>query len=127
MKDEDRVRRWLLDLDRTLAEASLLIQRGRQEFDSDPAMPLAFEALCNRVGDLAKKLTFAAPDRFAETHWGQAARARDFVVHHYNRVDEAVLWNTVAVNFPELAEQVRVRLLEGEQQVSPRSRDFLPE
>lgn len=34
--------------------------------------------------------------------WRQAARNRDFVVHHYDRVDEQALWTTVSVSFPEL-------------------------
>lgn len=102
MKPSDRVPRWVADLESTLDAAALLVDRGRDEFDLDPALPLAFEALCNRVGDLAKRLVAADPDRFAEPIWSQAARNRDFVVHHYDRLDADVLWNTVARSFPDL-------------------------
>ena len=70
-------------------------------------MPLAFEALGNRVGDLAKRLVTAEPDRFTDAVWQQAARNRDFVVHHYARIDLDLLWRTVSMSFPLLREKLR--------------------
>jgi uncharacterized protein with HEPN domain len=94
----------MVDLARTLQEAENLVGRGREAYNSDPALPLAFEALCARVGDLAKKIAAAAPEEFTDPIWKQAARTRDFVVYHYNRVDQDALWNTVSGSFPLLAE-----------------------
>ncbi|AWB96368.1 hypothetical protein DCE93_12500 [Agromyces badenianii] len=102
MRRADRVDRWLADLNATLDAAADLVARGREEFDGDPALPLAFEALSNRVGDLSKRLTAADPARFDDPMWPQAARSRDFVVHHYDRVDAHTLWITVSRSFPEL-------------------------
>ncbi|GGI45810.1 uncharacterized protein with HEPN domain [Agromyces flavus] len=102
MKPSDRVDRWLDDLTATLDTAAAVAARGRDAFDDDPAIPLAFEALSNRVGDLAKRLVAADPTRFADPIWSQAARNRDFVVHHYDRVDADALWVTVTRSFPEL-------------------------
>lgn len=103
MTDQDRIARWLADLDQTLVLAADLVSRGRAVFDADPAIPLAFEALSNRVGDLAKKLVAADPVRFGDDAWSNAARTRDFVVHHYHRIDRDVLWTTVSVSYPHLA------------------------
>ncbi|WP_353807693.1 HepT-like ribonuclease domain-containing protein [Agromyces sp. SYSU T00194] len=102
MNESDRVDRWLDDLETTLATTHDLVARGRHAFDTDPALPLAFEALSNRVGDLAKRLTSADPARFDDPVWSQAARNRDYVVHHYDRVDAAVLWTTVSRHVPEM-------------------------
>jgi uncharacterized protein with HEPN domain len=101
--DAERIARWLADLDQTLLLAAKLVSRGRSAFDTDPAIPLAFEALSNRVGDLAKKLVAADPARFSDSAWSNAARTRDFVVHHYHRIDRDLLWTTVSVSYPELA------------------------
>lgn len=106
MTSTDRSERWLGDLRCALATAAVLVARGRNAFDSDPAVPLAFEAICNRVGDLAKKLVVTDPDRFSDPIWSQAARTRDFVVHHYQRIDLDALWLTVSVSLPELADQL---------------------
>ena len=97
-----RTARWAEDLRLTLDRAAELAARGREEFDSDAALPLAFEALVSRVGELAKRLSAAAPDTFADRIWSDAARNRDFVAHHYDRIDLDVLWVTVTRDLPAL-------------------------
>ena len=66
----------------------------------------AFEALSNRVGELAKRLTAADPTRFDAPIWRQAGRNRDFVVHHDDRIDRDALWLTVARDFRVLADEL---------------------
>lgn len=104
MNNEERIDRWLSDLESTLREAVTLADRGIDAYRQDAALPLAFEALVNRVGDLAKRLARADAARFADPTWSAAARTRDFVVHHYDRVDFELLWRTVTVSFPRLRE-----------------------
>ena len=113
MKPSDRVERWLGDLVATLDTAATLADRGRGVYDTDPAVPLAFEALSNRVGDLAKRLVAVDPGRFTDPIWAQAARNRDFVVHHYDRIDRAALWQTVTQSFPKLREAALLMLHDG--------------
>lgn len=102
MRAEDRIDRWLGDLDATLHTADTLVARGIEAFADDVALALAFEALVSRVGDLAKKLVTADAERFSDLTWRSAARTRDFIVHHYDRIDRDVLWRTVTVSFPAL-------------------------
>jgi uncharacterized protein with HEPN domain len=103
----DRTRDLLEHLDGALAAATQLVARGRAAFDSDEALPLAFEALSNRVGDLCKKLVALEPVKFGDPIWVAAIRHRDFLVHHYFSVDREILWNTVADGFRELETEVR--------------------
>jgi uncharacterized protein with HEPN domain len=101
--------RWRDGLITTLDRAGELAGRGHAAYVEDPALPLAFEALANRVGELAKRLSAAEPARFRAPIWAQAARNRDFVVHHDDRIDAQALWLTVTVSFPALrAEAERV-------------------
>jgi uncharacterized protein with HEPN domain len=102
VKPVDRIGRWLDDLLSTLDTAARLVDRGRAAFDADPAIPLAFEALSNRVGEISKRLITADAACFAQPIWAQAARNRDFVVHHYDRIDRDALWMTATRSFPEL-------------------------
>jgi len=98
----NRVDRWVDDLMRDLESAAELVARERAVFDADRAVQLAFEALSNRVGEAAKRLIAAEPERFSDDVWALAARNRDFVVHHYDRIDLDALWETVARDFPRL-------------------------
>jgi uncharacterized protein with HEPN domain len=102
VNDDYRIADWLGKLLSALDQASELAARGRTAFDDDPALPLAFEALSNRISDLAKELSAAAPERFSDPIWSQAARNRDFVVHRYASITNEVLWETVERDFPRL-------------------------
>lgn len=111
MNRPERAARLLADLDLMLDQSAQLAARGRQDYCDDPALPLAFEALCNRVGELCKRLIATDQERFADPVWEQAARNRDFVVHHYDRVDRDILWQTITVSFPILRDAAaRARL-----------------
>lgn len=105
----DRVEAWQVELEMTLADSAALAARGRESFDSDRALPLAFEALCNRVGELCKRLVEAAPESFTHPVWRQAIRNRNFVVHQYHQIDSDALWETVTAGFAELAQELAQR------------------
>lgn len=106
MKGDPRsqIERWMTELRSTLDTAAQLAARGRAAYDDDPALRLAFEALSNRVGDLAKRLVALDPERFSAPIWSAAARNRDIVAHHYHRIDTELLWQTVAHDFVALRE-----------------------
>ena len=104
MIPSERVEALIADLKDLLDHAALLTKRGREAFDSDVALPLAFEAMCNRVGDIAKKLMLEDPQRFSDAAWKDAAKNRDFVVHQYHRIDPDILWLTAVKSFPHLRE-----------------------
>lgn len=106
MNKKDRIPSWLDQLADDLAKAATLAARGRHAFDADDMIRLAFEALSNRAGEMAKRLTSADPERFADVVWKRAAQNRDFVVHHYDDLEEDLLWETIATHFPILATEV---------------------
>ncbi len=107
MNVSDRIDGLLEDLEDSLRSAAELVARGRRDFDNDLAVRLAFEALSNRVGEVAKLLTKLDPQRFAEPEWSFASRHRDKIVHHYNSIDLEALWSTVTIHFPRLRELAR--------------------
>ena len=96
---------WLALLHENLRLASEVTSAGREEFLASPALQLAGEALVMRVGDLAKKLLSSEPGLEEDAVWKSAARTRDFVTHHYHRVDRDVLWETVTASFSELRQK----------------------
>ncbi|MGM7667638.1 HepT-like ribonuclease domain-containing protein [Microbacterium sp. A93] len=113
MNEVDRIQRCLDELRSAFDTAANLVERGRDAYDSDLAVPLAFEALSNRIGDLVRRLVAADSERFSASIWRQAARHRDYVVHHCDRLDAELLWRTVTESFPELAALVRAEQQTG--------------
>jgi uncharacterized protein with HEPN domain len=58
------------------------------------------------IGDATRKI----PDEFKNIHpdipWLRMAGLRNFVVHEYNNVDPAIIWDTIQKNLPELKEKL---------------------
>ncbi|RZU66045.1 hypothetical protein EV379_2391 [Microterricola gilva] len=106
VEHSEQIERWLRGLDVTLATASEIVDRGRDAFREDAALPLACEALTTRVGELARLLVAADPERFDDPMWSLVARSQEIVVQHYSRVDEQMMWVTVAEGFPEIEDLV---------------------
>lgn len=106
MRPEERVGLLLDDLDGLLEEGAELVARGRNAYDQDRALRRACEAICIHIGEIVKQLTALEPDRYRDPLWSAAARNRDLLAHHYERVDAGQLWNTMAVHLPELTQLV---------------------
>lgn len=102
----NRQTRWLQDLEEVLRQGADLASRGYDAYSSDPALPLAMEALCVRAGEIARRLITADPDHFSDEIWTLVARNRDFLAHHYDRIDIEMLWATVNRDFPALRQLV---------------------
>lgn len=109
MNDDERVERYVQDLRGFLEDMARLVARGRDEYDRDFAVRLAVERTAENVGEVVKRLATLAPDDFAEPSWRQAARFRDMLAHHYERVDPAVVWRIAEVRMPELARLLDAR------------------
>ncbi len=107
MTPDERISAALDGLESSLDLAADLVARGREAFDKDPAVALAFEALSSRIGEMSKRLVSLDPVRFSDDIWSLAARNRDFVIHHYNKVDRDVLWNSATTSFPDLHHLIR--------------------
>ena len=106
MLSNPKSQRWVSLLEENLATANTLFACSREQFLNDPTLQLAGEALVMRVGDLAKQLHGIEPALWESSVWQSAARSRDFVAHHYHRVDVELLWETLSVSFPDLAREL---------------------
>lgn len=59
-----------------------------------------------RIGEAVKKLPEDIQERFPEIPWRQMARLRDFLVHHYWKTDEEILWKILTEDLPQLKLQL---------------------
>jgi len=116
MLSNPKSQRWVSLLEENLDTANTLFACSREEFLNDQSLQLAGEALIMRVGDLAKQLHGIEPALWENSVWQSAARARDFVAHHYHRVDVELLWETLSISFPELTRELQRVTTQGSDQ-----------
>lgn len=106
MLTNPRSHRWVTLLRENLSMSHRVLSCTKEEFDDDPTLHLAGEALAIRVRDLAKQIVAHEPYLGEREIWQSAARTRDFLAHHYHQVDIDILWNTVTVSFAELTAEL---------------------
>lgn len=103
---QDRIERRLGDLARFGAEAAYLVGKGQGAYLADTMegalLRDAGERILIKVATVAEKL----PDEFKAQHagidWVGIARMRNLVAHHYDKVNDDLLWAALAVRIPNL-------------------------
>jgi uncharacterized protein with HEPN domain len=90
-------------------QAARLVARGREAFENDEMLPLAGEALAQRVSEAASRLSQAFQHQHPDVPWRAIRGMRNLVVHDYGRIDHRMVWNTLAADFPALANELSDR------------------
>jgi uncharacterized protein with HEPN domain len=95
-----------------MLEATRKIQRftagyDEERFKQDEKTVSAVERQFMIIGEAAKHIDPAFSDQFPEIDFRLAKAMRNFIVHHYDRVDTGRIWQTVKENVPEM-----IRILE---------------
>lgn len=99
-------RRRLGDIQSAIADAALIVQRGRIAFDTDPLAIRAAKNIVTEVGEAAKNLSAETTAAMAEVPWRAIAGMRDRTIHRYPEVDLDVVWSTLAIDLPALADRI---------------------
>jgi uncharacterized protein with HEPN domain len=71
---------------------------------------LVVDAIANRVSDVAELAKYQFPaeekDTYPQVPWDELASAREFVTHHYSRLDPDRLRELVEIALPDLIEAI---------------------
>ncbi|MFV0318663.1 MAG: DUF86 domain-containing protein [Microthrixaceae bacterium] len=103
-------RRRLTDILAAVADAGLIVERGRTAFDADPLAVRAAKNIVSEIGEATKALSLATTDSIADVPWRAIAGMRDRTIHRDPEVDLEVLWDTLEFDLPEVADQIRKHL-----------------
>ncbi len=107
---EDRMRRRLDDLARFASEAAYLVGKGRDAYLADTMegamLRNAGERILIKTATVAEKL----PDEFKAQHpgvdWAGINRMRNLVAHHYDKVNDDLLWQALTVRIPHFIREL---------------------
>ena len=85
----------------------LITGRGRAAFDADVAQRRAIERCLEILGEAAKAVSPELKSLHPGMPWGDLAKVRDRLSHHYHRVDRDQLWIIATADMPPLADVLR--------------------
>lgn len=99
------------------AQEAVGMAHGRQpqDLERDRMLQLALVRLVEIVGEAAARVSPDAQQRFPSIPWQQAQGMRNRLVHGYDKVDLAVLWDTIQDDLPALIVQLREAMGQGSQ------------
>lgn len=107
---QDRVERRLGDLARFGAEAAYLVDKGRPAYLADTMegalLRDAGERILIKVATVAEKLPDDFKAQYAAVDWGGIARMRNLAAHHYDKVNDDLLWVALTVRIPHLMREL---------------------
>ena len=103
---EERVRRRLSDLARFGDEAAHVVGKGREAYladDLDGALLRnAGERILIKVATVAEKLPTEFKEQHPDVDWTGLNRMRNLVAHHYDKVNDDLIWQALSVRLAEL-------------------------
>jgi len=101
----DRVPAILADIERFAVTARRVAARGHERFidpDDDDQRRIA-RSLVVDLSAAADRLPESFRDAHPEVDWRGIRAVRNFIAHDYDGTDEEILWQAVAVRFPQIA------------------------
>jgi uncharacterized protein with HEPN domain len=107
VKDE---RLYLEDILARIAMIESFTVEGREAFMTSAKTQEAVIRCFEVIGEVVKRLT---PEKLADyphIPWKQIAGFRDFLLHHYNRVDFETVWRAVQNDLPSLRAAIEAML-----------------
>jgi len=103
---DDRVQRRLEDLARIGAEAAYLVGKGQAAYLADTMegalLRNAGERILIKAATVAEKLPDDYRGRHPEVDWAGINRMRNLVAHHYDKVNDDLLWTALTTRIPAL-------------------------
>lgn len=92
------------DILRAAERASLIVSEGKAAFSADWKNLLAAERLLHIVGQASNGLSAETIERFPQVPWNLIRGLRNRITHEYHKLDNEVIWETLAVSLPALAD-----------------------
>lgn len=108
--DPDRAAAILADIARFAVSARRVVARGRERFgdpDDDDQRRIARSLLID-LSSAADRLPASFRDAHLQVDWAGIRAVRNFIAHDYDGTDEELVWQAIAVRFPEVVQALGI-------------------
>ena len=93
-------------LDHANEAVDLLGNVTEQELRKDRTIQLALTRLVEILGEAASKVPQGTRDQYLQLPWHQAISMRNILIHGYDVLEYAIIWDTVRNNLPPLIDEL---------------------
>jgi uncharacterized protein with HEPN domain len=97
-------------LDHATEAVEMVRGRKPEELEQNRMLQLALVHLVEIVGEAATRVSQGGQQRYPSIPWQHARGMRNRLIHGYDTIDPAILWDTIQEDLPPLIEQLRQAL-----------------
>jgi uncharacterized protein with HEPN domain len=76
------------------------------DFYENEILKRAFTRCLEIIGEASKRVTIDFRLKYNSIPWGEMAKTRDKIIHHYEGVDYELVWEIITTSIPELHFQI---------------------
>ena len=82
----------------------LTVGKSKQDLTDDPMFRYAMLHLVCIVGEAANRVSAETRKKYTQIPWRNITGMRNILIHGYETVETKILWGTISVNLPKLAD-----------------------
>lgn len=109
------MKRSRVNLEVVLREVNFILENiypvSETVFENDSLIQRATILSLIIIGEEANKVDEALKSKYVDVPWSMMSGMRNKMVHNYDGIDTAIIWNTVKIDIPELKKQIEKILL----------------
>ncbi len=91
-----------------MEKAEILVQDvDFEQFEEDFRIHLAVTRTLEIMGEATKRLPNSVREQYSHIPWKAMAGMRDRIIHGYDNVDLAIVWNVVQNDIPRFKPQIQ--------------------
>lgn len=97
---------------RDFARKALQLTAGKTlaDLENDEVLRLAVTHLLELVGEAAARVPQEVQEKYPDVPWPKIVSMRNRLIHGYDSVDNAILWDALTHNIPELLKELEKAL-----------------
>lgn len=85
---------------------AMIVGKGPESLSKERMLELSLIKLVEIIGEAAGRVSQVGQKKYAEIPWREVVNMRNRLVHGYDSVDHAVLWDTIELDLPPLISQL---------------------
>jgi uncharacterized protein with HEPN domain len=93
-------------LDYAREAVSMIAGKGPDSLARERLLELSLIKLVENIGEAAARVSQEGQEKYAEIPWREVIGMRNRLVHGYDSVDLAILWDTIELDLPPLIAQL---------------------